>query len=293
MERVNEQQQQHVVAVPIAAQGHINPLMRFCQLLAKQQGFTVTFVDFDPIHARLQEVQHSAAPDDAANTPPPLIRRTHIPIPSFDLSNDFNISISRFFSAFPSITSLRKSTSPSREEFQDGLISSKQRFLWVFQRGLVHDINYFACVASIISKSHGRGFVISWAPQMQVLEHPSVGGFLTHCGWNLTTKAIINAVPMLCWPYYADQPLNARCIMDDWKVGLGFKTRKQDNGLIEREEVEKVIQALMEGEEGRVVRKNARDLKERSYQCFLESGSSSIKLKALITSLLVLPTRSR
>ncbi|KAI5072415.1 hypothetical protein GOP47_0013002 [Adiantum capillus-veneris] len=184
--------------------------------------------------------------------------------------------------SFGSITILSKT---QYEEFLNGLLASKQRFLWVFRAGLVDDIDYSSSVAQIVSESDGKGLVINWAPQQQVLAHPSVGGFFTHCGWNSTSESIANGVPMLCWPYFADQPLNARFIVDEWKVGLRVKCSKENTGLIEKGDIDKVIRALMEGPEGKLVRENATKLKERCGQCSLENGSSYRKLKALMKSL--------
>ncbi|KAF3775136.1 7-deoxyloganetin glucosyltransferase [Nymphaea thermarum] len=40
--------------------------------------------------------------------------------------------------------------------------------------------------------------------------HQSVGGFFTHNGWNATMESICSGVPMLCWSFFAEQPLNGR-----------------------------------------------------------------------------------
>ncbi|KAJ0088938.1 hypothetical protein Patl1_31751 [Pistacia atlantica] len=52
-----------------------------------------------------------------------------------------------------------------------------------------------------------RGFIVSWAPQEEVLSHPAIGGFLTRGGWNSTLEGIVDGVPMICWPKIADQRL--------------------------------------------------------------------------------------
>ncbi|KAH7279271.1 hypothetical protein KP509_37G013100 [Ceratopteris richardii] len=169
--------------------------------------------------------------------------------------------------------------------FIDGVISSKQRFLWVLRPDLVKDIDYSVMVMDIMEKSEGKGLVIEWAPQLQVLAHPSVGGFLTHCGWNSTSESIAFGVPMLCWPYFSDQLLNARYIVDEWKVGFELDTKKEEGSGLKSQEIETAIWAFMEGEEGKIVRKNAQKLKEKASCCLLENGPSYMKLKALVDSL--------
>ncbi|KAG6430497.1 hypothetical protein SASPL_108567 [Salvia splendens] len=53
-----------------------------------------------------------------------------------------------------------------------------------------------------------------------MLSNPAVGGFLTHCGWNSILEAIWCGVPMICYPFFADQPSNGELVVDVWKVGI-------------------------------------------------------------------------
>jgi len=55
----------------------------------------------------------------------------------------------------------------------------------------------------------GRGMVVNWAPQLEILRHSSTGSFLSHCGWNSCVESISMGVPLSTWPVSYDQPSNA------------------------------------------------------------------------------------
>ncbi|KAB1225257.1 Hydroquinone glucosyltransferase [Morella rubra] len=103
-----------------------------------------------------------------------------------------------------------------------GLELSGQRFVWVVRS----PNNGPADAAYVGNRSHkdplaclpngfgerieGRGLVVpSWAPQTRILRHGSIGGFLTHCGWNSTLESIASGIPLIVWPLFAEQRMNA------------------------------------------------------------------------------------
>lgn len=180
--------------------------------------------------------------------------------------------------SFGSVTLLSKQ---QFEELLAGLEASGQRFLWAFRPDLVEDAS--SIPQEFRENTKDRGCIVSWAPQLRVLSHASVGAFLTHCGWNSTTEAIVAGVPMLCWPYFGDQWLDAKFVAEEWKVGLRFQA--EDEGgvqLVRGSEVEKVVRAAMEGEERKTLRKNASKLKEAAHRSLQPGGSSHSNIQALV-----------
>ena len=52
--------------------------------------------------------------------------------------------------------------------------------------------------------------LLDWIPQNDILAHPKMKLFITHCGGNSQFEALYHAVPMLNFPFFADQPYNAK-----------------------------------------------------------------------------------
>ncbi|KAL9226514.1 hypothetical protein vseg_002320 [Gypsophila vaccaria] len=74
------------------------------------------------------------------------------------------------------------------------------------------------------SQNNGNGFVIKgWAPQLEILKHRALGGFVTHCGWNSVIESIVSGVVMVAWPMGVDQYSNAQLVVD--QLGLGFRVK--------------------------------------------------------------------
>lgn len=73
------------------------------------------------------------------------------------------------------------------------------------------------------TSQRGSGKILPWADQLLVLAHPSVGVFVTHCGWNSILESIIAGVPMICRPFFGDQKINTRTLEREWGFGVVLK----------------------------------------------------------------------
>ncbi|KAI3717013.1 hypothetical protein L1987_68310 [Smallanthus sonchifolius] len=103
----------------------------------------------------------------------------------------------------------------------------------------------------------------------QVLAHPSIACFMSHCGWNSTLEGVTNGVPFLCWPYFADQFYNETYICDIWKTGLGLK--KEETSIVTREEIKSKAVQLLSDE---TFKSKALDMKEKVATSVTKGGCS-------------------
>ncbi|KAL3680046.1 hypothetical protein R1sor_023002 [Riccia sorocarpa] len=159
-------------------------------------------------------------------------------------------------------------------ELAYGLENSGVSFLWVLRE---YETMASSLPAGFEDRCRGRGMIHKgFAAQTRILQHPSIGGFMSHCGWNSIIESICAGLPLITWPICVDQPLNARFIVNGWKAGIGIKGSHEDyNSGVSREEVTRAIQTLMmSGDEGAEVRKNVLRLKSLAETAFKEGGSS-------------------
>lgn len=166
-------------------------------------------------------------------------------------------------------------------EFAWGLAESKHPFLWVTRPDLVTG-DPAVLEGNFVEETQGRGLIAGWGPQKEVLSHPSVGGFLTHCGWNSTIESVSSCMPMLCWPFFADQQTNCRYICSVWGVGMEIDCE------VKREEVKGLIRELMEGEKGKDMRKKAMRWKESARKATELGGSSHCNFERFLNDLLAM-----
>ncbi|KAK6128621.1 hypothetical protein DH2020_037634 [Rehmannia glutinosa] len=156
------------------------------------------------------------------------------------------------------------------QELALGLENTNRPFLWVVRPEITSGPEN-RDVLDRVSSSRGR--IISWAPQQKVLSHSSIACFISHCGWNSTVESVSNGVPILCWPYFADQFINQSYICDIWKIGLKFEQDHSTGIIITSEEIKEKIDQLL-GDD--VFKDRALDLKER-ISCSAREGGNSYK----------------
>ncbi|KAH7861332.1 hypothetical protein Vadar_024702 [Vaccinium darrowii] len=118
-------------------------------------------------------------------------------------------------------------------------------------------------------RTKGRGMVwISWAPQLRILAHDAIGGFLTHCGWSSIIEGLQQGLPLIMLPMLWDQGLNARALAEK-NVGVELFRNEQD-GSFTRNSVAESLSLVMVEEEGRIYREKAREMssifKDRELQ---------------------------
>ncbi|GLT26071.1 hypothetical protein SLA2020_011580 [Shorea laevis] len=165
-------------------------------------------------------------------------------------------------------------------EFAWGLANSKQSFLWIIRPDLVRGDSAML-PPEFLEETKDRNMMASWCPQEQVLKHPAVGGFLTHSGWNSTIESISCSVPMVCWPFFAEQPTNCRYAFIEWGNGMEIDSN------VKRDEVEELVRELMEGEKGGEMRKKAAEWKRKAEEAASADGSSFLNLDKMINEVLL------
>ncbi|CAI0413626.1 unnamed protein product [Linum tenue] len=132
-------------------------------------------------------------------------------------------------------------------EFAWGLASSNKNFLWVIRPDLVMG-NSAILPQEFLDETKERGLLASWCPQEKVLKHPSVGGFLTHCGWNSTLESLTSG----------------------------------------RSEIERLVGELMDGEKGKEMKKRALEWKKLAEEATEdEIGEAYLNLEEMINKVLL------
>ncbi|KAJ4705641.1 Glycosyltransferase [Melia azedarach] len=185
------------------------------------------------------------------------------------------------------------------KEIARGLEQSGHRFLWSLRRpppkGKFEMPSEYEDLTDILpegflDRTSGIGKVIGWAPQVAVLGHRSIGGFVSHCGWNSTLESLWSGVPIATWPMYAEQQFNAFEMVRELGLAVEIKMdyRKdfstENPTVVSAGEIERGIRGVMEQDSG--IRKRVKEISEKARKALMDGGSSFSTIGRLIDDVL-------
>ncbi|KAJ1382000.1 UDP-glycosyltransferase family, conserved site [Sesbania bispinosa] len=161
------------------------------------------------------------------------------------------------------------------KELAWGLANSKHPFLWIIRPDVVMG------ESAILPKEFSdeikeRGYITSWCPQDRVLAHPSIGLFLTHCGWNSLTETICGGVPIICWPFFAEQQMNCRYASTSWRIGMEI------NHDVKCGQIAELVKEMIERDKGKEMKQNVLEWRKKAVLATDIGGSSFNDFNRLI-----------
>ncbi|CAK8577285.1 unnamed protein product [Lathyrus sativus] len=170
-------------------------------------------------------------------------------------------------------------------EIGNGLMRSGYKFVWVVKDKIVdredQEVGLDEVLGvELVEGMKEKGLVVKeWVDQSEILSHKSVGGFVSHCGWNSITEASLNGVPILAWPQHGDQKVNAKLVEISawgiWKKSWGWGGER----VVKGDEIGDAIKEIMENE---VLKEGAMKVKEGAMKAISNGGECEVTIQKLI-----------
>ncbi|KAI7756366.1 hypothetical protein M8C21_011108 [Ambrosia artemisiifolia] len=171
------------------------------------------------------------------------------------------------------------------------------RFIWSLRRpspeehkGFPGDYTDYSEVLpdGFLERTDGKGKVVGWVPQAEVLDDVATGGFVSHCGWNSILESLWYGVPVATWPIYAEQQLDAFQMVKDLglavEISLDYNQMNKSQKLVPAETIEKGIREVMDCDS--VVRAKVKEMSAKSRMAREEGGSSYMSLRRLVDNIM-------
>ncbi|EOX98316.1 Uncharacterized protein TCM_007103 [Theobroma cacao] len=164
--------------------------------------------------------------------------------------------------------------------------ASGQQFIWVVRKEKNNEDEEDWLPEGFEKRMEGKGLIIrGWAPQVLILDHEAVGGFVTHCEWNSTLESVSAGLSMVTSPAFAEQFYNEKLVTQVLKIGVGVRVQKWVEVVgdsVKRDAIEEAVRGIMVGESAEEMRSRAKALGEMAKGAVEEGGSSDSDLNALI-----------
>ncbi|XP_049381453.1 beta-D-glucosyl crocetin beta-1,6-glucosyltransferase-like [Solanum stenotomum] len=135
----------------------------------------------------------------------------------------------------------------SKEEMEElafGLELSNVNFIWVVrfperEKRNVEDV----LPKGFLERIGERGRVLDKCVlQSRILNHSSIGGFISPCGWHNVIECLDFGVPIIAMPIHLDQPMNAKLMVE---LGVAVEIVRDDDGKIYREEIAETLKGVV------------------------------------------------
>uniref|UniRef100_A0A7C8YKQ1 Glycosyltransferase n=1 Tax=Opuntia streptacantha TaxID=393608 RepID=A0A7C8YKQ1_OPUST len=169
------------------------------------------------------------------------------------------------------------------DEIAAGVAAAGVSFLWVM-KPLPADtgLPQHKLPDGFLEKAGDNGKVVHFSPQEQVLAHPAIACFVTHCGWNSTMEALTSGVPVVAFPMWGDQVTDAKFLCDVFGVGVQLSRGEQEKRTIPRDEVEKCLREATTGPKAAQMKKNALKWKAAAERAIADGGSSDQNIQDFV-----------
>ncbi|GLU09216.1 hypothetical protein SLE2022_260890 [Rubroshorea leprosula] len=185
--------------------------------------------------------------------------------------------------------SMARLNSAQLKEIAMGLEASGQGFIWVVRKEKNSEEEEGWLPEGFEKRMEGKGLIIrGWAPQVLILEHQAIGGFVTHCGWNSALEGVCAGVPMVTWPFSGEQFYNEKLVTQVLEIGVAVgvqKSVKRVGDFVRREALERAVKEIVVGERAYEMRSRAKAIGEMARKATEKGGSSYSNLNALIEDL--------
>ncbi|XP_076954810.1 gallate 1-beta-glucosyltransferase 84A23-like [Bidens hawaiensis] len=167
-------------------------------------------------------------------------------------------------------------------ELAYGVLNAGVSFLWVLRTNATSTGESGKLPEGFLEEAGEKGMVVQWSPQAQVLTHPAVSCFVTHCGWNSTMEALSSGVPVVAFPQWGDQVTDAKYLADEWKVGIRMCRGEAEHRVIRREEVEECIREATSGSKMAEMKTDAMKWKKAAEESVAEGGTSDRNIQEFV-----------
>ncbi|KAF0925958.1 hypothetical protein E2562_018757 [Oryza meyeriana var. granulata] len=165
-------------------------------------------------------------------------------------------------------------------EIAAAMAESKKPFLWVIRKDNCKDEEDNTAIKKLVASAAmdggDGGMAVEWCDQACVLSHPSVGCFVTHCGWNSTLETVACGVPVVAAPQYSDQGTNAWLVE---RMGVGVRAAVHGgDGVLEAAELRRCVDAVT----SEAVASRAAAWKEEARAAVADGGASERNLNEFV-----------